>query len=274
MENVTRTAAGSELQTFLTTGVPFVLKTNTTLNEKFSVLAGTQPTKTPTVKYFCIGNGGHSLAAGSDGTPLIDSVPHKATNTGLYKFLPFILRATNNDIDATTQAKYAMRTVVTVGGIQYYAYYLKRLDLSAATVSTVLQTVSNGVTSTTNYVPGVDDLSPTPPNLSGSNVSVLSSQYLVTSCAIPISFTAQECTELLNAATILFGDPKYAIISEIGLCSGEDHSITLAGGSTFMEVVAAQITSFINTAHIVQFTASGISGALAVGANEPLLVLT
>ena len=274
MENITRTAAGSELQTFLTTGIPFVLKADTTLNEKFSVLAGVNPTVTPTIKYFCIGNGGHSLATGTGGIPLVQTVPHEATDTGLYKYMPFVLRATNNDIDVVTQAKYGIRTTVTIGSIPYFAYYLKRLDTSASVVSTVLQTVSNGVTTTSNYVPGAGNLTPTPPNLSGSNVSVLSSQYLVTSASLPISFTSQECTELLNAATIMYGDPSFAIISEIGLCSGQDHSITLAGGSTFVEVVAAQITSFINTLHVVQFTASGISGSLAVGANEPLLVLS
>jgi len=274
LENVTRTAAGSELQTFLTTGIPFVLKADTTLNEKFSVLAGVTPTTTPTIKYFCIGNGGHSLATGTGGVPLIQSVPHEATDTGLYKYLPFILRATNNDIDASTQMKYAIRTTVTVGGNPYYAYYLKRLDTSSSVVSTVLQTVSNGVTTTSNYVPGAGNMSPTAPNLSGNNVSILSSQYLVTSASLPISFTASECTELMNAATILYGDPAFAIISEIGLCSGQDHPITLGSGSTFSEVVAAQITSFINTLHVVQFTASGISGSLAVGANEPLLVLS
>ena len=274
MENITRTAAGSELQTYLTTGIPFVLKADTTLNEKFSVLAGVVPTATPTIKYFCIGNGGHAMATGTGGVPVIQSVPHEATDTGLYDYLPFVLRATNNDIDAGTQANYAIRTTVTIGGTSYYAYYLKRLDTSTSVVNTVLQTVSNGVTTTSNYVPNAGNMTPTPPNLSGSNVSVLSSQYLVTSAALPISFTAQECTELLNAATILYGDPSYAIISEIGLCSGQDHQITLGNGSSFMDAVAVQITSFINTLHVVQFTASGITGSLAVGANEPLLVLS
>ena len=147
MQNITRTANGSALQTTLFDGIPFELIPFTTLNEKFEILAGVAPASgvVPKATYFCIGNGGHQLATGTGGVALIEEVPHIATDSGLYSYLPFILRAINNDIPAGTQAAYAMRKQITVNGAQYYAYYLKRIPTSSSVVTVTLETVNNGV---------------------------------------------------------------------------------------------------------------------------------
>ena len=111
MQNITRTANGSALQTTLFNGIPFDLIPFTTLNEYFNILSGQAPASgvIPKATYFCIGNGGHQLATGTGGVALIEEVQHLATDSGLYSYLPFILRAINNDIPAATQAVYAMR---------------------------------------------------------------------------------------------------------------------------------------------------------------------
>ena len=275
MQNITRTAYGSALQTTLFDGIPFDLIPFTTLNENFNVLSGQAPAAgvIPKATYFCIGNGGHQLATGTGGVALIEEVPHLATDAGLYSYLPFILRAINNDIPAGTQAAYALRKQITVAGQQYFAYYLKRIPTNASVIGLTLETVNNGTTTSVAFTPTAANLTPTPPVINNTGVNVLTSQYVNVSATMPMVFTQQECTELLNAATILYGDPAYAIISEMGICSGVDYPITLSTGVTFIEAIAVQICSFINTMHVIQYTATGITGSYQVGSNDPLLVL-
>jgi hypothetical protein len=271
----TRTVYGSALQTTQFAGLAFNMLPNTTLNEKFSVQSGVTPpnNKIPTVGYLAIGNGGHTVQTGSGGLPLIKPIQHVATDGALYNHLPFVLRATNNDISPTERAKYGLRKTVTYGGVQYIAYYLKRLVLDSAVVDISLQTINNGVTTTTEFVPSSGNLSPTPPVLDSQGSNSLTSQYGVVSATLPITFTADECTELINAATIVYGSPDYAIISEMALVSGVDKTVTITGGASFLEVVAAQCAAFINAFHVIEYTATGLSGNYGLGTNEPLLIL-
>ena len=273
--NVVRSVYGSALQSSQFAGLPFNMLPFTTLNEKFGIQAGVAPQAgdLPVVNYFCIGKGGHKLQTGTDGTELINPVPHVSTDAALYDHIPFVLRPVASDLTALQQASYGLRKIITVNGAQYVAYYLKRLVTSSAVVSINLQTINDGVTTTTQFVPTAANLSPVAPVLDNTGSNVLTSEYAVCQALLPMSFTADECTELLNACTILYGSPSYAIISEIGLCSGQDKVITLAGGASFNEVIAVQIAAFISAFHAIQYTATGISGNYNLGTNEPLLVL-
>lgn len=276
MENIVRTAYGSALQTSLFSGIPYVMQANTTLNEKFGILAGVAPAEgiTPVAKYYCIGNAGHQLASGTGGIPLIESVQHTAEDAALYNHLPFILRATNNDISSSVQASYALRKQIVVNGLNYFAYYLKRIDTSAAVTNVTLQTNNGGTITSTNFVPTSANLSPTPPVVNSVGTNLLLAQYLNCSATLPISLTQQECTELLNAALILYGDVRYAIISEMAICSGVDRIITLGNGSSFNEAIAVQVASFISSMHVIQFTSTGINGTFNLGTSDPALTLT
>lgn len=284
MENVVRTVYGSALQTTQFCNLPFSLQQNTTLNEKFGVQSGVVPSSTPTVKYYCIGNGGHSFSSGTNNIALVQSLEHLATDAALFSHLPFVLRATNNDLDATTAAKYALRTVITVGTTPYIAYYLKRLDFSAATVQTQVQTqtstgsgASLSVTSSNStFTPSAANLSPTAVQLTTNGVNALAGTYALVSATVGMQLTAAECQEILNAATILYGSPQYAVISEIGLCSGVDKSVPLSTGSGvfFNEAVAVQVCSFVSTFHSVYASQTGISGTLQLGSAEPMITVS
>ena len=85
-----------------------------------------------------------------------------------------------------------------------------------------------------------------------------------------MSLTGSEVNEIINAAAIIYGDPAYAIISEIGICSGVDKTIDLGNGVTFNEAVAVQICTFINTIHILNATPDGVGGTLQLGSSEPI----
>ena len=275
MQNITRTAYGIALQTQLFSGLPTPLIPFTTLNEKLQINQGVAPAagQTPTATYLCIGNGGHSIATGTNNIPLINQVQHEATDAALYNMLPFVLRPINNDIDSGYQANFALRRTETYNGAQYYAYYLRRIPTAGAVTTMLLQTTSNGVTTSTPFTPSSANLNPTPPVINSSGVNVLTSQYINVAATLPLTFTQQDCTELLNVANVIYGDPSYAIISEMGICSGVDYPTSLSSGNSFNEAIAVQITSFIATMHLIQFTATGINASYVVGSNDPLLVL-
>jgi len=276
MELVTRTVYGSRLQTMQNSKLPFSVEQNTTLNEKFAILAGVNPAAGvyPAAQYYCIGNGGHALATGTGGIGLVQAQPHLATDAALYAHLPFVLRATNNDITNDVQQKYALRKQINVGGVNYFAYYLKRIPTDEAVVATVIQTVDGGTTTSAAFVPSPANLTPTPPVIDPDEVNVLAGQYANVSATLPVVLTADECTEILNAAEILFGDQAYGIISEIGLVSAVDYPTTLPNNNTFVEAICAQVTAFVNTMHVVEFTPTGINGSFDLGTNEPLLILS
>lgn len=273
--NLTRTLYGSSLQTTQFAQLPFDMKANTTLNEKFGIQSGVAPAagQMPKVGFYCIGNGGHAYQTGAGGIPILTVVPHVATDAALYQHLPFVLRAIGSDLTPTQQQAYALRKIITVNSLQYIAYYLKRLPTNAAVVELQIETITNGVPTITEFVPSSANLNPTPPNLGGGSNPLLS-QFALCSSLLPMILTADECQELLNAATILYGDPNYAIISEMGICSGVDKTVTIEGGATFNEAIAVQICSHLATFHAITYTATGVNSNLNLGTNDPLLVVS
>lgn len=271
METVTRTIYGSALQTAQMLGIPHVIKPNTTVNERLTVLktAVVPEGVYPRVQYFCIGNGGHQLVSGADGIPLTKAVQHRATDASLYKPLPFVLRATNDDLSPLERANYAMRRVETYGGVSYYAYHLRRIPMDTVSVATELRNITDGVTTSVNFIATSANLAPSPPTINNAGANVLTSDYVTCSARLSISLTEGECTELLNAAKIIFGDDNYAIISEIGLCAGADKVILLPDNTNFKEAIGVQIISHVAAFHAVKFSSSGINGLFDLGTNEP-----
>jgi hypothetical protein len=273
MEKTVRTIYSSALQTAQMLGMPLVIAPNTTLNERFSVQTDAViPDGTyPRVKYFCIGNGGHRLSVGADGIPLARENQHWPTDASCFKPLPFVLRATNNDLSPLERSKYALRVSETHSGISYYAYYLKRIPMNGAQVALELRNVAtDGTTTAVTFVPTPANLVPLPRNLTNAGANILTSDYITCAARLSISLAEQECTEILDACKIIFGDDSYAIISEMGLCSGLDKVILLPDNTNFAEAIGVQVTSFINTVHHVKFSSSGISGYFDLGSNEPM----
>lgn len=280
MEPVVRTVSGSEIQSSQQLGLNYVAKQYTTLNEKFGIQASSvvAPGTYPRVRYYCIGFGGHKLTVGADSTPLVDFYQHKATDTALFKHLPFVLRPVANDLSTAERAKYALRREETHDGALYVAYYLKRVDLNATFVQVEYRSVNNGVTTSTPYVPTAAALEPTPTVINNNGVNTVSGDYITSSARLSLDFTASEITEIINAATIIYGDEKYAIISEIGLCAATDKTVSVSpstGGSfNFNEAIGVQIVSFVSSFHVAKYTTSGLSKTLDLGINDSLFNIT
>ena len=276
METVTRTLYGSALQTAQLLGIPYVIPENTTLNERFNV----QKTQAlpdgvyPKLQYYCLGTGGVRLVAGTDGLPRTEQIQHRATDASCYAPFPFVLRPTNNDLSPAERLKYALRTQEVYNGETYYAYYLKRIDLTQVTLNLESRTINNGIVTSTGFIATSANLVPTPPAISNVGANILNSDYVTVATELSLSLSQQDCEEILDASVIKFGSEDYAIISEVGLCSGVDKVISLPDGSNFKEAIGVQIVSHVTTWHAVQFTKGGINGLYNVGVAEPLLSIS
>jgi len=277
MQLTTRTAYSSYLQTCLLSNISFVMSPDSTLNELYGIQAGIAPIRTPTLGYYAIGNGGHKMTIGANGIPLTNPIQHSATDAALYNGIPFVLRPLDNDIDAVAKAKYALRRIETHDGVQYFAYYLKRLPVNTLVPELNSISVVNGVSTTNPFTPTAANLNPVPPPLNNTGVNLVTGDYVSASAELSIALTADDVAELLNVANVIYGDPGYAIISEIALCSGVDkvvQSPTINNGSApFNEAVAVQCISFVNALFALAYNSSGIDILLDVGATESLFQL-
>jgi hypothetical protein len=278
MKILTRTCYGAQLQACQLLGVPFVMVPDTTLNEKFGVQSGVAPPlgTLPNLGYFCIGNGGHQNETGADGFPYTTPLQHLSTDAALFRHIPFLVRTIGNDLDPITMQQYALRDIITgQNGIQYIAYYLKRMNLTGVEPSMQISSTTNGVTTTIPYVPTSANLNPTPPVTSAAGVVTTNGNYITTSAIVDIPFTAQDVAELINVATLIYGNELYAVISEIGLCSGVDKIATVAaaggvGAFNYNEAIAVQIAMHITSYYSIGSSNQGFDFEVQVGATEPL----
>ncbi|WP_250477887.1 MULTISPECIES: hypothetical protein [unclassified Caballeronia] len=278
MEQSQRTAWGAYLQTCLLQNLPFTMMANTTLNEKFGVQAGVPPSPgiLPSQRYYCIGNGGAGVTAGADSVALSQPPQHQATDAALFNHLPFIMRPVSADLSTSQMAQYALRQVITWNSVPYACYFLRRINFTGVGVELDMVTVSKGLSTITPYVPDASNLNPRPPTPAKGSINNLSGDYITAAAIVKLSFSAQDVTELINCANIIYGDPRYAVVNEIGLVSGVDKvvNVPVSGGSFNMsEVICAQICSFFNTYQAMNYQNGGVNNILSIGSTEPLFVL-
>lgn len=280
MEIITRTVYGAALQTAQLTGKPFTLVANTTLNEKLSV--ATNPTiladEYPRLQYVCIGNGGHGIRTG--GTNMAVPVPlqHRTSDAAPYNIIPFVLRHVDDDLLSAERERYALRRIEQHNGDNYFAYYLRRLPLTASQVVMNHKTVNGANTTVTPFIPTAANLSPVAPDINSSGTNVATGDYLTATLQVEFNLDDFDIEEILKACNIIYGNDDFAIISEIGLCSGLPRTVQTngSGGSTinFDEVVATQIHTHISSFHALKFTQNGVNTTFDIGATEPLLMTT
>lgn len=271
MENIVRTVYGAVVQTSLLTGTPIDYAAFTTLNEKFGIQATTLPTQLqrPVLGYLVVGNGGHLIKTGADSTMVPVIVQHKTTDSALFRHMPLVLRETNDDLTAPQQQNYALRKLENHDGIDYYAYYAKRLTLSNTVVQMELKTVSGGITTTVPFVPNSSNMNPIPVVVPPGGANSTSGSYVTATDKINIEFTDWEIAEYLNVAKVIYGDDDFAIISEIGLCTGVDKP-----AGTFNEVIGCQIATHLGCYYAMKQLQNGLDILVDVGVTEPLYNIT
>lgn len=281
MERCVRTPWGAELQTQKFVGLPFVLRPNTTLNERFDILtdASVAPNEMPDFECYVIGIGGHGMTNTTFNIAYPTDVLFKAVNAALYKPMPFVLRQITNDLTPSQRDMYCLRTVVEYNGEDWYAYYGKRVskkDLKTKLIKVIKQ--DDGTENVEEYIPDANCLSPTPPDILNTNVNVLNAELIRVSCTIKIPFTEFDAEEYRNVASIMFNTPRLSIISEIGICTGINRVIpTVTNGSTtinFKETIATQINMFANYFASAYEQSLGFDIELDIGTTEPMFTYT
>lgn len=277
MEQVTRTVYSAHLNTCKLLNKPFTILPNSTLNQKFNLFTNEvpNPNEYPTLAYIGIGNKGASYEVTSSGYVLTTPIPHLARDASLYNFIPFVIRDINNDLSATERLKYRLRVPITIGSTQYVAYYLRVLNLTSVVPSVELRNVNNGVITTNSFTPTLSDLTPTPPDLSNVNLNDPNGDYLVSTAKVTFTLNQDDITNIMDACNLLYGDPRYAVINEIALCTGVDKILTGTFGnvtSNYTDVIAAQVAAFISQYHALTASTTQVEILIDLGSVEPLLV--
>lgn len=273
---VTRTIYGAHLQKHLALNIPFEAPEHSTLNEKFDIGVDEtrDPENTPVIQYYTIGDKGHRMRTAADGVSYTSPVNHRASDAALFRHIPFILRREGEDISPDRRAHYGLRRVEVINGERYIAYYLKRIDTSTTTSDLLFSKVVEGVETSVDFVPTIDNLNPQPPEIPNSGVISTDGHYLSTSSILTIDFNEWDVDELINVARVLYDNEERAIISEIGLCSGVDHVMgvdTPTGSFNYNDAIDVQVAIFITGYYPVGFTNKGFTFQVDAGATEPLL---
>lgn len=285
MLTITPTVYGAYIQTCQYLGESIGIKPNTTLNEKHSIYEDLVigQDEIPRMGYIAIGNGGHKFSIGANGISKTETIQHRPTDAALYNQIPFIIRTADSDLTPFEREKYAHRKELSINGVNYIAYYLKRVDLSDVTIQMDYKTITidqvNGsvTTNVTTFTPTTSNLDPTPPDVNNTGVNTTTGDYVSSTAKIPLQLTENEIEELFNVSRVLYdGDDGYAIISEIALCTGVDRIVEIDNAgivSNFKEAMFVQVSNFIGVCYLLKFTNAGIDTLLDVGSTQPLFTL-
>ena len=275
--NICRTALGIAIQASKLLGRPYQYLKYTTLNEYYDILpdAHLDITTIPDLKYWAIGRGGHKTHLDNSDTPVFDPINHETTNTGPFKGVPFILRQLNDDLTAEQRANYALRRKENHNGIDYWAYYLKRLPVVNEPPEIIHDNTVDEITTSRTFQYTNDDLHPTPPTLPNQGVVVSSADIIRISSVVQVSFNEWDIREYMKVCKILYGSEQQSLISEILICSGVDRDVrvpTTGDASVpFREAIGVQVMTFVSIVILVANTNKQWVHEFELGEGEPLL---
>ena len=271
ISQIGKTLLGTIRELYAYSGLTPVYNTAATLNAKYGVAQTLIPTSLPPVAYFCIGIGGcYNVSSGNLSQPY----PVLATNMDLYIPIPFRCVPVDQDLTPTERARYRMRVRKTIGGSDYYLYYLKTITFNQ---STVQLTETDPVTSLESpYMLDYSNLNPAHPTVSTSGLVTSAATEVNATVTSTLQLTGAEVTEAINV--LYNGDLRYARVSELGLYSGQDRSIvgTDVSGNplNYVEAVHAQLNMAYNWNGDDYSTASRVSNYQIVQGSGDLLLLT
>lgn len=307
---ITRTVYGSAIQVAKQLGLKHTILDYTTVNEAVNnnSIIGKLPdvrtrgmeisedydynTDTDNIytQWMVIGNQGHlNFVDPEDAIPYSSPIPHKATDSGLYNFMPFLMREVSNDLTRVERARYGLRRTVEVEGVLYAAYYARKLDFNRTSPDMMIETITNGESQSEVFIPTFENLRPAkPPALSGGDVvdqwATYNGVFVHTSMVSVVVFSASEIQDLKDAARLMFGNERKAIISEIGICSAVEKQVTKRynhGAGTaqtpinvpakqFYEAVGCQINAHITTYIPISYVDQEYTFSVDLGASEPI----
>jgi hypothetical protein len=274
IDNVVPSLAGQFLSAHQKLNKPYRPKPNSTLNQKLDIHPSVliPPSEVFGIKYLVAGNGGLQVAPGAGGKPLVKYRPPRPTNTCLYDLLPMAIRPVNEGLTGVERARYRLRNIQTIRGVEYEVYHAVRINTDNIDIR---QRFYNSVTGAPlDFEYAVSDMSPIPPVLNTNGTVNTSESYYRVDAMCVFTFDEFLISEILNAATVLYGDPDYAWLSEFGLCSGVD--MALPGnfnGTTqnYTEAVGTQISVFMSTNSPMRYEDKDLTLNFNFGSLNPML---
>lgn len=262
----------SDLWGHVLLGKPYRILPNTSLNEKFSVLANEPMPENdyPTLQYFCIGIGGNQIV--DDNNNLVYS-EHSPLDGALFKHIPFALKPISADLNPEERANYRLRVVENIEGTEYAAYYLKKITGSnIPDYFRSIKTISTGHDVSTPktaevYSTDYDILNPKP-SLRKFNIDNLDQlEYLANIYTLELQLSIQDFINIGEVIKIKKLDG--AILTELGLCTGLEKKM-----SSYTEAIGVQIAfHFAIDIEIVKYIKEqkSFSKTIELGGSEPLI---
>lgn len=254
---VTITMSALRVQAALFLGRPMTYPLKSTLNEALNVLPTRIPSPElrPTLGYMAIGNRGHVGTIEPDGLASFTPVGHRFNDSGMFGSIPFVLRPLDNDLGDDIRSRYALRRKEEHGGRWYWAYYLKRIDMSGVNTTDTVIVRSNGEETPDLHAYTDKQLYPTPPTTPDYDYDVSDKTmvedgvYASTTAKLTVQFDEFDSQEYLKVTSIMRGSSRAAIISEIALCTGLDSPASgeSATGTPFMydEAIGVQTAYYL-----------------------------
>lgn len=279
MNTIQATLAGHKTLVHMLLGHTPEIPNNTTLNQRHGILDSAKPSSAEKVYlgYLTVGNKGHRAVTGDGGVALTSVVDHAATHTSTYGPIPFVLRRITDDLPKAQRDLYVLRKQIEFSGVQYYAYYGMRLNISPAdvTVATKKVTIVDGKEKEEVYTFTTSDLYPEQISLPVTGAVSTSPTNVKVSCPIRVSLGEFAIAEFVNALKILNnGDERYAVMSEFALCTGADRVIQIpvnTGTANFSEVVACQAYNYAMDHKALYYNSQELNLDFDLGSSLPLL---
>lgn len=272
IDRVKHTAIGQYIQSRLFLGLPIDVIPNTTLNQKFGINPKTRITADEKYQaiYFCIGDGGHDQSKTANQPAITVPVDHDPSDCALYHHMPFVLRPLNNDLTDTERSRYRLRRIENHGGVDYAAYYARKMTYENTT-RIVLESVNKGVSTVLPYDYTERNLSPVRPELPVRQVVTASNTKMKVSTGASIVFDEFDVREYRNVCKIIYGSARVSVISEMcAVAAVDDTTYVNDAGQRFPELKGATVISFFSTYQSMDFSNGGFTEVLELGEKTPL----
>lgn len=223
-----------------------------------------------------IGRGAHSLAIDEENEAYAITYPHRATHTGLFKPLPFIMRKVSDGLSEEDKLLYCLREIAEIDGVLYEVYFGRRFTAIENEIIEVIETVEDGkVIDEITYEPTVNDLYPVPEAMDVDSKGA----FMRTYSSIPVGFTPEQAEEVINCCELLYGNRNKAVVSEIAWCFGKDKPVSrirseegdsiLTASPGTREFAACHMGIVESTYKPIVFS-GGIDDIKNIGISEPL----
>ena len=207
---------------------PYNVYPNTTLNEKFNVLAKEHVISTskslvyPRLKYFGIGIGGVPIIEGVDEYKFSQ---HSALDAALFKQIPFALKKVDNDFLPEERDKYRLRVETRIKGESYYAYYLKVASgIDNRGYSYIIKKV-NGIDTLSRLDINTDRfLNPVPVGKPIDRQAMLEAPTVINRFKFELELDDKDIIELQNVLELL-DLPRNTKLNVLAVCFGHEQLI-------------------------------------------------